>query len=63
MIDHGASGAPVLDCQGRVVAVVSNAMTSTMRFLSRTVRIPPPWQSPNVVSIPIQVIEDLSPQG
>ena len=30
VLDHGASGAPVLDCQGRVVAVVSTLITQTI---------------------------------
>ena len=38
VLDHGASGAPVLDCEGRVVAVVSNIFTQTMQFLSRAIR-------------------------
>jgi len=32
VLDHGASGAPVVDCAGRVVAVVSNLFTTTMQF-------------------------------
>ena len=36
VIDHGASGAPVFDCQGRVVAVVTNVLTQEVSFLSRT---------------------------
>ena len=58
VLDHGASGAPVLDCQGRVVAVVSNIFTQTMHFLSRAIRISTAWGSPNVVSVPIQVLRD-----
>ena len=57
VLDHGASGAPVLDCKGRVVAVVSNIFTQTMQFLSRAIRISTAWGSPNVVSVPIQVLE------
>jgi plasmid maintenance system antidote protein VapI len=30
VLDHGASGAPVLDCEGRVVAIVSNIFTQTL---------------------------------
>jgi hypothetical protein len=55
-LDHGASGAPVLDCDGRVVAVVSNLFTQTMQFPSRAVRISTAWGTPNVVSVPIQVL-------
>jgi hypothetical protein len=58
VLDHGASGAPVLDCDGRVVAVVSNLFTQSLQFLSRTVRISTAWGSPNVVSIPIQALRD-----
>ena len=36
VLDHGASGAPVVDCAGHVVAVVSNLFTTTMHFMSRT---------------------------
>jgi len=58
VLDHGASGAPVLDCQGRVVAVVSTAITQTINFLSSALRTSTAWQTPNVVSIPIQVLKD-----
>jgi hypothetical protein len=52
VLDHGASGAPVLDCEGRVVAVVSTLMTQTVRLPSGAVRVSTAWQTPNVVSIP-----------
>jgi hypothetical protein len=58
VVDHGASGAPVLDCAGRVVAVVSNIFTQTLQFPSRAIRISTAWGSPNVVSVPIQVMKD-----
>jgi Trypsin-like peptidase domain len=58
VLDHGASGAPVLDCRGRVVAVVSTAITQTISFVSPAVRISTAWQTPNVVSIPIQALKD-----
>jgi S1-C subfamily serine protease len=61
VLDHGASGAPVLDCDGRVVAVVTTLITQTMNFLSNVIRISTAWQSPNVVAIPIQVLKDFSP--
>jgi hypothetical protein len=60
VLDHGASGAPVLDCAGRVVAVVSNLFTTTMQFMSRAIRISTAWGNPNVVSVPIQAVKDLS---
>jgi len=58
VLDHGALGAPVLDCDGRVVAVVSNLFTTTMRFMSRAIRTSTAWGSPNVVSVPVP--DDLS---
>jgi Trypsin-like peptidase domain len=58
VLDHGASGAPVVDCAGRVVAVVSNLVTTTMQFMSRTVRISTAWGSPNVVSVPVPALRE-----
>jgi len=58
VLDHGASGAPVLDCDGHVVAVVTTLITRTMNFLSNVIRVSTAWQSPNVVAIPIQVLKD-----
>jgi len=60
VLDHGASGAPVVDCEGRVVAVVSNLFTTTMQFMSRAIRISTAWGSANVVSVPVPVLKDSS---
>jgi len=60
VLDHGASGAAVLDCEGRVVAVVMILLTRTMSFMSNVIRISTAWNSPNVVTIPIQVLKDFS---
>jgi hypothetical protein len=60
VLDHGASGAAVLDCDGRVVAVVSVVMTQTITFFSNAIRVSTPWQSPNVLSIPIQELKGFS---
>jgi hypothetical protein len=57
VLDHGASGAPVLDCGGRVVAVVSTLITQTINLPTGGVRVSTPWQTPNVVSIPVDVLE------
>jgi hypothetical protein len=62
VLDHGASGAPVLDCDGKVVAVVSTLMTTTMSFPSRTIRVSTAWQTPNVASVPIEVLKNFSPE-
>jgi len=59
IIDHGASGAPVVDCDGRVAAVISNVFTQSLWWASRQIRISTAWGTPNVVSVPIQALEDL----
>jgi hypothetical protein len=58
VLDHGASGAPVLDCNGKVVAVVSTLMTQTLSSPSRAIRVSTAWQTPNVASVPIEVLKD-----
>jgi hypothetical protein len=60
VLDHGASGAPVFDCNGRVGAVVSNLFTTTIQFLSVAKRVSTAWGSPNVVSVPVPVLLDVS---
>jgi trypsin-like peptidase len=58
VIDHGASGAPVLDCDGRVAAVVTNVFEQSIVWASHRIRIPTAWGMPNVVSVPVQVLEE-----
>jgi plasmid maintenance system antidote protein VapI len=60
VLDHGASGAPVLDCYGRVVAVVSTLITQTINLPTGAVRVSTAWQTPNVVSIPAAALRDFS---
>jgi trypsin-like peptidase len=60
VLDHGASGAPVLDCQGRVVAVVSTLITQTIALPTGSVRVSTAWQTPNVLSIPADVLKGVS---
>lgn len=59
-VDHGASGAPVFDCEGRVAAVVSTVITQTLAWASDDIRISTAWGTPNVVSVPIQALNDFS---
>jgi len=61
VIDHGASGAPVIDCDGRVAAVVSNVFTQSFVWASREIKISTAWGMPNVVSVPAQALEDRLP--
>jgi hypothetical protein len=56
-LDHGASGAPVFDCDGRVVAVVSTLITQTLNLPTGAVRVSTAWQTPNVVSMPAESLK------
>jgi Trypsin-like peptidase domain len=58
VIDHGASGAPVVDCDGRVAAVVSYLFTRSFYWASREIRFSTAWGMPNIVSVPIQSLTD-----
>jgi hypothetical protein len=59
VIDHGASGAPVVDCDGRVAAVISAVFTQSLWWASRQIRISTAWGTPNVVSVPVRALEDI----
>jgi hypothetical protein len=59
-LDYGASGAPVLDCSGRVVALVSKLFVTTIHFMSQATRIPTGWGSPNVVSAPVRALKEVA---
>jgi hypothetical protein len=58
VIDHGASGAPVVDCEGRVAAVISNVFTQRIEWVSHQIQISTAWGMPNVVSVPVQALAD-----
>lgn len=60
VIDHGASGAPVIDCDGRVAAVISNVFTQSIVWASRQIRISTAWGMPNVVSVPVQALDEFA---
>jgi hypothetical protein len=60
IIDHGASGAPVIDCNGQVAAVISNVFTQSIWWASREIRISTAWGTPNVVSVPAHTLDDFS---
>ena len=55
-LDYGSSGAPVLDCSGRVVAVVANLLTQT---IAGQVRVTTAWSMPNVLTVPVSVLHEL----
>ena len=60
VIDHGASGAPVFDREGRVAAVISTVITQNLATPFGEMRIPTPWGSPNVVSVPVHQLMEFS---
>ncbi len=59
-IDYGASGAPVVDCESHVVAVVANVVTQTLRIAGGDIRVSTAWGMPNVVSVPVQALQESS---
>ena len=59
-IDHGASGAPVFDCEGRVAAVISTVIAQTLSTPFGARRISTAWGSPNVVSVPVHKLMEFS---
>jgi hypothetical protein len=59
-VDHGASGAPVFDCEGRIAAVISTVITQILATPFGKMRISTPWGSPNVVSVPVQQLMEFS---
>ena len=59
-IDHGASGAPVFDCEGRVAAVVSTVITQTWHSPLGEMRTSTAWGTPNVLSVPISALAGFS---
>jgi hypothetical protein len=54
VIDYGASGAPVFDCEGRIAAVISTVITQIFRTPFGEQRVSTAWGTPNVVSVPIR---------
>jgi trypsin-like peptidase len=54
VIDHGASGAPVFDCEGRIAAVISTIITQIFSTPFGEQRVSTAWGTPNVVSVPIR---------
>src|SRR5262245_49491099 len=60
VLDHGASGAPVVDCTGHVVAVVTNLFIQVLPLPFRHVRISTAWGQANVLAVPIHVLSSLA---
>jgi hypothetical protein len=50
----------VFDCEGRVAAVISTVITQNLATPFGEMRIPTPWGSPNVVSVPVHQLMEFS---
>jgi len=59
VFDHGASGAPVFDCDGNVVVVINNIiMQPPLVFAGQEIRIPTSWGFPNNTAVSVSPLID-----
>jgi hypothetical protein len=55
VLDHGASGAPIVDCEGNVAAVTSSLVTQgSLYFAGREITLTTPWGMANNTAALIQ---------
>jgi hypothetical protein len=59
-IDHGASGAPVFDCEGRIAAVITTVIAQVFQTPFGVLRTSTAWGAPNVVSVPVHKLMEFS---
>ena len=60
VLDHGASGAPIVDCEGNVAAVASSVVTQgSLYFAGREFRLTTPWGMANNTAALIQPLFDI----
>lgn len=61
VLDHGASGAPILDCEGNVAAVTSSLVTQgSLYFAGREITLTTPWGTANNTAALIQPLFDMT---
>jgi hypothetical protein len=61
MLNHGASGAPIVDCEGNVVAVASSFVTQgSLYFAGREITLTTPWGMANSTAALIQPLFDIT---
>ena len=61
VLDHGASGAPIVDCEGNVAAVASSFITQgSVYFAGREFRLTTPWGMANNTAALIQPLFDIT---
>jgi hypothetical protein len=61
VLDHGASGAPIVDCEGNVAAVASSIVTQgSLYFAGREFTLTTPWGMANNTAALIQPLFDIA---
>jgi hypothetical protein len=61
VLNHGASGAPIVDCEGNVAAVVSGLVTQgSLFFAGREIPLTTPWGMANNTAALIQPLFDVT---
>ncbi len=61
VLDHGASGAPIVDCEGQVVAVASSIVTQgSLYFAGREITLTTSWGLANNTAALIQPLFDIT---
>ncbi len=61
VLDHGASGAPIVDCEGNVAAVASSFITQgSVYFAGREFRLTTPWGMANNTAALIRPLFDIT---
>jgi hypothetical protein len=61
VLDHGASGAPIVDCEGNVAAVTSSFLTQgSLYFAGREIRLTTPWGMANNTATLIQPLFEVT---
>jgi hypothetical protein len=61
VLNHGASGAPIVDCAGNVAAVASSLVTQgSLCFAGREIRLTTPWGMANNTAALIQPLFDVT---
>jgi Trypsin-like peptidase domain len=61
VLDHGASGAPIVDCEGNVAAVASSFVDQgSLYFAGREIKLATPWGMANNTAALIQPLFDIT---
>lgn len=59
VFDHGSSGGPVFDCAGRLVSLMSQAITQTIDIgIGEPMRVSSAWGQPNMIGVHVSQIDE-----